>query len=312
MSCGNNVKQLGLALQLYHDVHKTFPPGVIGDDAKKYGGDFNKAYRGFSWGTFLLPFLEEQPLYDRIDFTMGAVAMPGWPPASNYNEDLLTTAPLEEFLCPSDPRRPQDADYMPAPNMGASSYVGNFGTNGYIPNGAANVTWLSVRLSAGWVSSLTPTGYMNARGVGPLYSNSNTALRDVLDGSSNTVLLGERRGDLTDSVPLSSFLTAGQTFWSYGSMHSHVLASAYFRPNKCNRKTPHADLDGCVGTFSSLHPGGLQMCLMDGSVRFISDTIDSADEATLDAIPNIRNPGKAYGVWQAICVIDDGIVVGKY
>lgn len=51
---------------------------------------------------------------------------------------------------------------------------------------------------------------------------------------------------------------------------------------------------------------------MDGSVRFISDTIDSADEAALDAIPNIQSPGNVYGVWQAICVIDDGIVVGDY
>lgn len=51
---------------------------------------------------------------------------------------------------------------------------------------------------------------------------------------------------------------------------------------------------------------------MDGSGRFISETIDSADEAALDAIPNIQSPGNAYAGWQAICVINDGIVVGDF
>lgn len=152
------------------------------------------------------------------------------------------------------------------------------------------------------------------RGVGPLFNNSRFSMRDILDGTSTTAFIGERRGDLSrpPNSPVSYNLTPGQAFWSHGDGQFHVLASAYYKPNKCDRHTPQSLWGECIGTFSSLHPGGLLVCLMDGSVRFISDTIDSADEAAIDAIPDIRSPGNVYGVWQAICVINDGIVVGEF
>ena len=81
---------------------------------------------------------------------------------------------------------------------------------------------------------------------------------------------------------------------------------------KCDRKTPQLQLDGCVGTFSSLHPGGLQVCLVDGAVRFVSDMIESAEEVDIDALASIQSGASIYKVWQAICVIDDGIPVGDY
>jgi hypothetical protein len=200
-----------------------------------------------------------------------------------------------------------------APNMSSASYVGNYGTNGFVTASAAsqNVSWQITRFAGGATNSLNPASLMNSQGVGPLFNNSRVTLASVTDGSSNTILLGERRGDLNDSVPSNPFIRPGDTFWA-GGPHYLVVASAYYKPNKCNRKTVTANLDGCVGTFSSLHPGGLQMCLIDGSVRFISDTIDSADEATLDAIPNIQSPANAYGAWQAICVINDGTIVKEF
>ena len=130
MSCGNNLKQLGLALQLYHDVHKTFPPGMIAGDAAKYGHDHNKAYRGFAWGALILPFLEEEALHQQIDFNIGATQWPTFPPSTNANEILLTSIVMPKFLCPSDPRSPSDLTYVPAFNAGAASYVGNFGSSG--------------------------------------------------------------------------------------------------------------------------------------------------------------------------------------
>lgn len=314
MSCGNNLKQLGLALQLYHDVHRTFPPGVMAEDAAKYGGDHNRAYRGFGWVAYILPFAEQEPLHARIDFGQPAIAMPAWPPSQNANEVLLTTVALAQFLCPSDSRPSNDGEYFWAPGMSSTSYVGNYGVGGYLSAAGAsqNVSWKDSMFYGGWVNSTTPLSVVNTRGVGPLFKNSRTQLRDVRDGSSNTVFVGERRGDLRTGVPLNQYYTPAQTFWGFAGGQYHVLASAYFRPNKCTLKTPQSELNGCLGTASSLHPGGLQVCLMDGSVRFVSDTIDSADEATLDAIPSIRSPGNVYGVWQAICVIDDGIVVGEY
>ncbi|MFV1968905.1 MAG: DUF1559 domain-containing protein [Pirellulaceae bacterium] len=303
MSCGNNLKQLGLALQLYHDVHKTFPPGVLAGDAAKYRGDHNRAFRGFGWGACILPFVEEGSLHQRIDFNQPAMAMPSWPPSTNANENLLTSIALKQYLCPSDPREANEENYIWAPGMSASSYVGNYGVNGYIPAASGqSVPWPRARFVGGWVNSLDPTSVVNTRGVGPLFTNSRASMKNVTDGTSNTVFIGERRGDLTTGVPMNRYYTPAQTFWGFAAFQYHVLASAYYVPNKCNRKTPQADLDGCLGTFSSLHPGGMQVCLMDGSVRFISDTIDSAEEVALDAILNIQNPGDVYRVWQAICV----------
>ena len=69
-----------------------------------------------------------------------------------------------------------------------------------------------------------------------------------------------------------------------------------------------------MGTFSSWHPGGLNVCLMDGSVRSISENIDSADEAAIDAIPSMRGGTRknVYGVWQALCDINDGKIISGF
>lgn len=150
-------------------------------------------------------------------------------------------------------------------------------------------------------------------GGGPFWNNSNTRFRDVTDGTTNTVMVGERRGGLDDTVPGIANVTVSQAFWM-GTGHSPALSSGYYRPNKCDRNTPQADLNGCVGNFSSWHPGGLNVVLMDGSVRFISENIDSADEADIDAIPSMTGSGRrdVYGIWQALCDINDGLVIGEF
>jgi prepilin-type N-terminal cleavage/methylation domain-containing protein len=312
MSCGNNLKQLGLAMQLYHDVHKTFPPGVIGDDMKKHGGDPSKAFRGFGWGAFILPFLEENSLHEQIDFNISIYAAPNWTDV-NANELLLTTVSLKKFFCPLDVRSEYDFTFIAAPNMSSASYVGNYGTNGYVPapGGNQNVTWPLAGFYGGHFTTLNSTSLANSRGVGPLFNNSQVSIAQVLDGSSNTVLLGERRGDVTTGIPFNFLHNPSRAFWAGGG-HYATLSTASIRPNKCNRRTPQTSLDGCMGMFSSLHPGGLEVCLIDGSVRFISDTIESTDEAVVNALPNIQNPGNAYGVWQAICVINDGTIVKEF
>lgn len=316
ISCGNNLKQIGLAMQLYHDVHKTFPPGMLAGDSAMYGLDHNKAYRGFAWGALLLPFLSQEPLCQKIDFNIGATVWPTFPPATNSNEALFNSVSLQVFLCPSDVRAPFDITYVPAPNTSSASYVGNFGVNGFIdaPGASQNLSWTEAQGYGGYVNTALPSKKENVKGVGPLFNNSNVRISDVLDGTTNVVFVAERRGDLTrpPTSPLLYNLTPGQSFWSHGDGQVHVLGSAYYTINKCDRRTPEVQWAGCLGTFSSLHPGGLEVCLVDGSVRFISNTIESADEASLDAIPNIQSPGNVYAVWQAICVIKDGMIVKDF
>ena len=62
-SCQNNLKQIGIAAQNFHDINGTFPPGMTDDDTNNFG-----------WGAYLLPFMEQKPLYDRIDAVFAAAA----------------------------------------------------------------------------------------------------------------------------------------------------------------------------------------------------------------------------------------------
>ncbi|MCA9248016.1 MAG: DUF1559 domain-containing protein [Planctomycetales bacterium] len=88
--CANNLKQIGLALHLYHDVHKSFPPGGI--EWRPWG---NAANRQLAWSAFVLPYLEEQPLYDRLDLKQ--------PFDSPANAEAAATV-LPVYICPSSAR----------------------------------------------------------------------------------------------------------------------------------------------------------------------------------------------------------------
>lgn len=319
--CRNKLKQLGLALHNYHDVHQCFPPGTSGGDLKLYAGTVMHGWRGHGWATFCLPFLEQQPLYARIDFKEPIyIGLPFG--AVNANETLYSSEQPRAFVCPSDVRRRQITDSASgsgvlkwAPGLMMCSYVGNFGVNAFIRGSTtgSNISWRDSRFVGGSSNSLAPNATTNSRGLGPLFSNSRVRMRDVSDGLSNCLLIGERMGGVDEGIPSNGYFTASQTFWA-GGVHFQTLSSAYYRPNKCDRDTPQADLDGCVGNFSSWHPGGLNVVLMDGSVRFISENIDSADETDIDAIPSMTGSGRrnVYGIWQALCDINDGMVIGEF
>ena len=312
--CKNKLKQFGLAMHNYHDVHRCFPPGIMGADTRLFVGSSLPGHRAFGWGVYLLPYLERTDLYDLIDFNIPAyVHFPN--SGTNSNEILFSSARVEQFLCPSDTREQlnDNTAFVWAPNAGSSSYAGNFGVNGYIQSGSTNTSWSVIRYRGGAVNSLNPAADLNSIGGGPFWINSTIRMRNLTDGSSQTVAVSERRGGLDAPLPSLPTFTASQSFW-FGGFNFLTLSSAYYRPNKCDQSTPQAELDGCVGNFSSWHPGGLNVCLMDGSVRFISEDIDSADEAAIDALPSMRGGERknVYGIWQALCDINDGKVLSEF
>ena len=91
--CQNNLKQIGLALHNYHDVHRTFPPGWIGVES----GVVNfEGESGFGWGAFILPYVDQAPLYQSFDFDESMVH------AMNLSKLKQT---LSVYLCPSDPKQ---------------------------------------------------------------------------------------------------------------------------------------------------------------------------------------------------------------
>jgi prepilin-type N-terminal cleavage/methylation domain-containing protein/prepilin-type processing-associated H-X9-DG protein len=165
MSSQNNLKQIGLALHHYHDAHDVFPPGY----QSGYPGSpvpAVDAAPGWAWGTFLLPYLEQDNLYRQI-----RIDLPCWDPANA----AVRHAP-KVFINPGAPNRGPTMTVRLAgggtgPTFGISHYVGNNGQD---------ESWAYDRPDLSGIP-----------GTGPFFRNSKTRMADVTDGLSGTVFVGE-------------------------------------------------------------------------------------------------------------------------
>ncbi len=271
--CTNNLKQLGLALHNYHDTFRAFP--------------MNACYAGLgqriSWTMAILPYAEQESLWNQ--FGQGVWT---WNITSEV-EAGRTEVPM--FLCPSDPYRgtlkPADnpggsgkyIDWWWNNSMAATNYKGVLGANWTI--GPYTRLYTAGRFAN--KTSRSDDGVNWGNGVFPrndLHGNKEsitvTRLSDVTDGTSNTLALGE-----------------ALVYWqcSGGWVHESGVAATCAIPLNLWKLYTHDRLTfvrnwGISYGFSSQHPGGANFCLVDGSVRFISDTVDHeiyTAAATIDA-----------------------------
>jgi prepilin-type N-terminal cleavage/methylation domain-containing protein len=243
ISCSNNLKQLALALQMYHDAHRSFPPG-----------SFVSSPQGYSWGTiaFLLPYLEQTARYQTIDFSrphcgqqIVALQQTGLPdPASE---------PIPILMCPSDPASGQSllsGPTGPLPNSGdcgllyPTNYLGMAGSRD---------------------DNITGT-YQGCSGIidgdGMLFSDSRTRFADVIDGTSQTIIIGER------AIPVN----LGWGWPICGGHECEHYVSATLGLFKGNHRP--AEYFTHLQHYWSWHPGGNSVALVDGSVRLLSYHID--------------------------------------
>lgn len=260
--CKNNLKQLGLALHNYHDIHRVLPSGWISVDNGVQSA--HDGLNGAGWGTMILPLIDQSPLYNQFNADL-AIHDP-------VNLPFLSQT-LKAWQCPSDPKplRWQIEEEGNPGNVLAelptANYIGLFGTIEL--DGCEN--------SPG-TAPVSPNGQCVGDGV--FYHNSRTRLRDITDGTTNTIMLGERRTD-TD---LGWYSTWPGMIAEGEEAFQRILGSADHVPND-----PAAHLDD----FSSHHEGGAQFCLADGSVRFVTENID-------------------HGVYQSLATIGGGEVVGEF
>ena len=235
----NNMKQIGLALHNYHDVQGSLPPGWLGVT----GGELDvEGVSGFGWGTFILPMLEQRNLYDHFDF---AVALND--SAGSDNSDWINVS-LNVFRNPSDVGPDtwtitEEGGSAELAQLATANYVGNFGTTELedcegLPLGSA------------------------CKGNGVFYHGSSTRFRDVKDGTSNTIFVGERRTD--PSQDPQWFSTWSGVIAGGEEAFARVLGVADHTPN-----SPSAHLDD----FSSYDEGGVHFVFGDGRVRFVSESI---------------------------------------
>jgi prepilin-type N-terminal cleavage/methylation domain-containing protein len=277
MQCSNNLKQQALAFHTFHDSKNRFPAGLtIGKTW--YSTVFRENPPGgtlpgssypvegpfYSWAWKILPYIENGNISDPVDMTLGSAVWPWWYTVPGQPRNVISNK-VAILGCPSDIRglllHIDDPGNPNFTGVFLTSYLGVSGYCGVKESGNGSVT----QVNGAWVG---PAGGQN----GLVYVNSQCTFASITDGSSNTLLIGERPSS-NDEYYGWCFAGSGD-FPYFGStdvvlgVHEPVPGQStpdFFRkgtvidPNSLHRYH-----------FWSLHPGGGQWALGDGSIRFIS------------------------------------------
>ncbi len=265
--CVNNLKQIGVGFHNYHDTFGVLPPAYV---IQPGGGgvhgppdpETRDAGPGWAWGALLLPFLEQSPLHAAFDFNL-----PCW----HADNASPARTQLSVFLCPSatGTNRPVDI------RDGDGQTLATFGRSTYVLNAGRAAPW-----------DFDVDSYQGIAD-GPLYRNSPTRFADVVDGLSNTVFAGEHHPLVSDKtwvgvVPGAEVCPTPQFAFSYCepagtlvNVHSGPAASEGYVIHPPNNPLAHVD------AMYAQHPGGCNVLLGDGSVRFVSETINQLTWAAL-------------------------------
>ena len=292
--CKNNLKQIGLALHNYHDVHGLFPTGSV-PQTDGTANFVNQA--SFGWSSFILPQIEQANIFNNLGISELSLFEVTSSNAGSM-EDLNRIFPaLSFYQCPSD---------TTGPNLRAGSRRPDF--NGANESGITN-SWRPPTMNYIGVVGVRdinrPLGPTSVPQNGLFYNASRVRFRDVTDGTSNTLAVGERE----DRCGAGSWI--GNRAPRGGGTRG---ADYTFGRVSVNLNDPiSTGSANCTDGFSSLHVGGAQFVLADGSVRFVSENIDSnptgngqIDTALTTAEIN------ALGTFQQLGLRDDGRVVGEF
>lgn len=275
--CRNNLKQIGLAVANYESTFGCFPPRAI----------YNLNYpagkaRMFNWTSLVLPYLDQGPIYDQINWSV--------PWCSGTNE-ALATEPLPVFLCPStpSPRIVPDANAFAQRGLSSPPYNATgavpFGPCDYYGQEGVKPTFLAVSpdytasvagVMAAYSGTLPGIFFHNAFFAPP------TRIAAVSDGLSGTMLLCEDAGrpslyyrgqgasaNLDPTVSEDQPITVDGWGWADTEINGFTDGAIWV--------APAMGINGMNDSeIYSFHPGGAQVAMGDGSVRFLSQSMDNA------------------------------------
>ena len=237
----------------------------------------------WSWGSYLLPFLDQAPLFESLEIgneSLGATLL-------NPTKLELMRTPMTGFRCPSDVAPDINSGHQALDNTGTSHSL-------------ATSNFVGVNSGGDW------TNLTDLRGIFGV--NSAVRFRDITDGTSNTLVVGERNWR-TSSAGGTAECNAAMVFGVGSSGSSRVvrmaLAKGQFPINATQFDVTNTNLfaDECARGFSSQHTGGAQFLLCDGSVRFVSENIEFDPDHT-DANSNF--------IFQNLLNKSDGNVLGEF
>lgn len=296
VQCNNNLKQLGTGLQNYHDTFKSFPSGYITPNFAT--GALGANHESWGWAALVLPFIEQQALHDQLGVTRQNLHQ-GFATEGASFRGLVQTA-IPAFICPSDTGYNKPGNVHQNRNFDDGVGV----TTGGIPTpvwpGVSNYIGVAGHRDAVW----------RAVNTGLFFGNSSIGMADITDGTSNTFAVGER-----DTKNCRSGTWVGVRNPNGSGTRGTQVVIGHSRP-KINQDTTAIAWNtanfGCGEGFSSLHPGGAHFLLCDGSVRFVSDTIQHFwFGTTVVGAPN-EHTDPQNGVYQRLMSRNDGLTIDAY
>jgi prepilin-type N-terminal cleavage/methylation domain-containing protein len=299
--CKNNLKQMALALHNYHDTHNVFPIGrQLRASGNPNSGPLTGNGNGWAWSTYILPYIDQAPLYNQFDLNFPMCNKST--PQGLRNCELVKTA-VPYALCPSD-TAPANA------TMGASGdahQVVDWAVTSYKAQASS---FYEGRYA--WPSS----DAVHSNGI--FFNDSQIRIRDITDGTSNTILLGEvtwalskvqRMYGTINTTTGTATTSSPYTNWSVGQhpMNPSLTALPEFQLRTM--------------TFHSLHEGGAHFAFGDGAVRFLSENIQNTSRNWVGGIGggfgtpgdvfDAANGGQGYGIYQRLFSRNDNLVIGE-
>lgn len=273
MSCQNNLKQQGLAIANYESALRVLPPSYISDHRNpNRDPETLDAANGFGWGALILPYMEQNAVYEKLNFRIGC-----WDPS----QSPIVRTKLPVYLCPSAGGTENDV----LVRNDSRDVIATFGRSTYVANVGQEEPW-----------GRTIEDYANIAD-GPMYRNSRLRIGDIRDGLSQTVFLGEHIPDLSDKtwvgvVPGASVCPNNTARFPLSSCDAAAtLVNVHSGPSS-------AEIDPDLG-IAPVHPPNSQLahvCQMysghivgsnvvmgDGSVHFISASINHNTWAALSS-----------------------------
>ncbi len=237
LQCQNNLKQIGLALHSYHDRMGHFPPGYKDANPDPASDTTFDKGPGWGWASFLLADLEQNNLFLQIDF---AKTVGDMPICQNF---------MPNFWCPSDQQLPTFNVYNTTTNVAQGNYIA--------------------------VNGVKETSSYPGNNNGAFLRNSKFKVADITDGLSCTLFVGERdmahsKTTWSGAVP-GGLVTADQASDPVGNAET---AQALVLGHGSVTHLPNDPALWDADVFYSLHPGGANFLLGDGSVRSISASIN--------------------------------------
>ncbi|MCA9050936.1 MAG: DUF1559 domain-containing protein, partial [Planctomycetaceae bacterium] len=268
--CKNNLKQWGLAFHNYHDTFRLFPMGEMGLNPTATSNNL-------SWHVRLLPYLDQAPLYEKFNFSV-----------------LYNTAPnqaqrdekFEALFCPS--ARTRNRQPATTTEGWTVHYYGVAGAKGPRPAPATG----NFPMQHATANFNNNHGNMATSGV--LYRNSKVGIRDILDGTTNTLMVGEISG-----IPFNDGGNNPHRAWIQGASNGNNNFASYACKNvrwgigQARYVSNNSNYLFNDQRFGSNHEGGAQFLVGDGSVRFVSENLD-------------------FNLYQALATRDEGEVVGEW